>query len=116
MATVGKLDFEAFVERRKARRAGGAEGGGHAYAYVSDHKTRMTFERLKPVELAVRDRDIVRVRVPGDRELVFGSVVVRVSPDWRLDMHIDTDEANAAELGAGAVGYLDSIQERATGL
>ncbi|MHC4715950.1 MAG: phosphate propanoyltransferase [Planctomycetota bacterium] len=68
------------------------------------------------VELAVRDRDVVRVRVPGGRELVFGSVVVRVGPDYRLDMHIDTDEANAAELEPGAVGYLDSIQERATGL
>ena len=30
-------------------------------------------------------------------------------------MHIDTDEANAAELSAGAVGFLDSIQERAGG-
>ena len=66
------------------------------------------------IEFAVRDRDMVRVRVPGDRELIFGDVVVRVSPDYRLDMHIDTDEANAAELTAGTVGYLDSIQERSS--
>jgi acetate kinase len=62
---------------------------------------------------AVRDRDVVRVRVPGERELVFGDVVVRVSPEYRLDMHLDTDEANAAELAGDAVGYLDSIQQRA---
>ncbi|HET6430562.1 MAG TPA: acetate/propionate family kinase [Phycisphaerae bacterium] len=68
------------------------------------------------MELAVRDRDIVRVRVAGERELIFGSVAVRVGANYRLDMHIDTDEANAAELAGGAVGYLDSIQERATGL
>ena len=66
------------------------------------------------MEFSVRDRDVVRVRVPGDRSLIFGDVSVRVSPSFRLDMHIDTDEANAAELGAGAVGYLDSIQERAS--
>jgi len=62
---------------------------------------------------AVRDRDVVRIRVPGERSLIFGDVVVRVHPEFRLDMHIDTDEANAAELGADAVGYLDSIQQRA---
>ena len=64
------------------------------------------------LEFAVRDHDAVRVRVPGDRSLIFGDVIVRVDPNFRLDMHIDTDEANAAELSPGAVGYLDSIQER----
>jgi len=66
------------------------------------------------LELAVRDRDVVRVRVPGERSLIFGDVMVRVSPDFRLDMHVDTDEANAAELDRDAVGHLDSIQERAS--
>jgi len=66
------------------------------------------------LEFAVRDRDAVRIRVPGERSLIFGDVVVRVDPSFRLDMHIDTDEANAAELSPGAVGYLDSIQERAS--
>ena len=66
------------------------------------------------MEFAVRDHDVVRIRVPGERSLVFGDVIVRVSPDYRLDMHIDTDEANAAELSPRAVGYLDSIQERAS--
>ena len=65
------------------------------------------------MEFAVRDHDRVRIRVPGERSLIFGDVIVRVSPDYRLDMHIDTDESNAAELSEGAVGYLDSIQERA---
>jgi len=64
------------------------------------------------MEFAVRDRDAVQVRVTGQRSLTFGGVVVRVSPDYRLDMHIDTDEANAAELASGAKGYLDAIQER----
>jgi Zn-dependent protease with chaperone function len=53
MAKIGKLDFRAFVEEKKAHRAGGRRGSGHAYAYASDQTTRATFERLKPVELAV---------------------------------------------------------------
>jgi len=65
------------------------------------------------MEFAVRDRDLVRIRAGGQRSLTFGDVVVRVDTAYRLDMHIDTDEANAGELSADAVGYLDSVQQRA---
>jgi acetate kinase len=58
------------------------------------------------------DKDVVRVRVPGDRELIFGDTVVRVRPDFRLAMHIDTDEANAADLTGGTTVFMDGIQER----
>jgi len=59
----------------------------------------------------VRDKSFVRVRVTGDRELVFGDVLVRVDPNFKLAMHIDTDEANAANIGAkGALGFIDEIQ------
>jgi propanediol utilization protein len=64
------------------------------------------------LRLAVRDRDFVRIRIEGERALVFGDVLVRVKPDYELEMHVDTDEANAAELSRGAVGFLDSIQSR----
>lgn len=53
MAQVGALDFKAFVESRKKELSGGSDGGGHAYTYVSDKTTRMAFEKMKPVELAV---------------------------------------------------------------
>jgi acetate kinase len=59
----------------------------------------------------VRDKSFVRVRVTGDRELIFGDVLVRVDPSFKLAMHIDTDEANAANISAkGAQGFIDGIQ------
>ena len=56
--------------------------------------------------------DVVRVRVEGERELIFGDVAVRVSPKFKLEFHLDTDEANAADLNTGDIAYLDGIQKR----
>ncbi len=60
----------------------------------------------------VRDKYVVRVRVAGERELIYGDVVVRVNPSYRLAMHIDTDEGNAANLSTGMLGYIEGIQSR----
>jgi acetate kinase len=61
----------------------------------------------------LRDKSIVRVRIAGDRQLVFGDVLIRVDPSFALAMHIDTDEANAASVKTGAKGYIDGIQNEA---
>jgi acetate kinase len=58
----------------------------------------------------VRDKSVVRVRITGDRELIFGDVLVRVDPSFALAMHIDTDEANAANVKTGVQGFIDGIQ------
>jgi acetate kinase len=60
----------------------------------------------------LKDRDMVSVKVEGERTLVFGDVLVRVHPDFRLSMHIDTDEANAADIQTGKEGILVGVQER----
>lgn len=54
----------------------------------------------------VQDKDWVMVRVGGDRGIIFDDVLVRVSSQFRLDMHLDTDEANAADLHPGAMGTI----------
>jgi acetate kinase len=54
------------------------------------------------IRFGVNDKDIVDVAISSDgRDLIFGDVLVRVSPSYRLEMHIDTDEANAAGIARG---------------
>ncbi|MBF0093279.1 MAG: acetate/propionate family kinase [Alphaproteobacteria bacterium] len=66
------------------------------------------------MRFGLRDKYQVRVKVKSgaDRELIFGDVLVRVHPDYRLAMHIDTDEGNAAGIISGAQGYVDEIERR----
>jgi putative phosphotransacetylase len=54
----------------------------------------------------IADKDRLRVRVGGDRGIVFEQVIARVSPDYALDMHIDTDEANAAGIKNGDIAEI----------
>ncbi len=58
--------------------------------------------------LGVSDRDVVEIALDtAGRDLVFGDVLVRVSAEAALELHLDTDEANAAELQPGTAGVLE---------
>ena len=53
----------------------------------------------------VKDTQVVKVEVESNgRSLIFGDVIVRVSPKYALAMHIDTDESNAAGMAPGTMG------------
>jgi putative phosphotransacetylase len=47
-------------------------------------------------EYGVADGQRVQVRVPGDRGLIFEQVLVRVSEEYALEMHVDVEEGRAA--------------------
>ena len=49
----------------------------------------------------VKDGDFVIVDVAGKRRTRWYDVQVRVHPDFRLEMHVDTDDANATGIGNG---------------
>ncbi|WP_338834959.1 Phosphate propanoyltransferase [Moorella humiferrea] len=62
----------------------------------------------------LKDKDKVNVKVGGERGLVFQNVLVRVHPNYRLEFHIDTDEANACLLNnEDVVQVLDPAGENA---
>lgn len=58
-------------------------------------------------ELGVADKQLVKVEIKTDgRSLIFGDVVCRVSDNYALAMHIDTDESNAAGCGREVYGTI----------
>ncbi len=62
----------------------------HIHMHPDDAKT-----------FGVEDFQRVKVRAEGARGLVFENVLIRVAPNFALDMHIDVEEGNAAGLGNG---------------
>lgn len=52
-------------------------------------------------EFGVKDKDLVKVPVEGERGLVFDNVLVRVSESYALEMHVDIEEGNAAGMKNG---------------
>lgn len=64
---------------------------------------------MTPVDAAdyhVRDGQTVSVRLATDRPVTLDGVVVRVRKDFKLAVHVDYDEANAASASGEITGYL----------
>jgi len=47
-------------------------------------------------EFGVKDKDMVKVKVEGERGLVFENVLIRVHETYALEFHVDVEEGNAA--------------------
>ena len=54
-------------------------------------------------EAGVKDKDIVSIKIEGERGLVFNNVIVRSGDAHEREVHLDTDEGNAAGCGPDAV-------------
>ena len=67
---------------------------------IANRHIHMSDEEGKAFGL--NDGDYVTVEVNGERRTTFYDFQVRVNKAFRLEMHIDTDDANAAGIGNGA--------------
>ena len=58
-------------------------------------------------KFGLSDKQIIKVRVDGERALIFDDVVARVSHEYATFMHVDYDEMNAACIsGTDPVGVI----------
>lgn len=66
---------------------------------VASRHIHMSNEDAKA--FGVEDKDIVKVRTEGPRGLVFENVLVRAKDSFKLEMHVDMEEGNAAGVKNG---------------
>lgn len=65
------------------------------------------------VLFGVEDHEKVAVRVDSrERDLIFEDVIVRIDPSFRLQLHLDTDEANAAGIDQRTTAMLILNRDR----
>jgi putative phosphotransacetylase len=67
-------------------------------------KRHIHFDLPAAARYGVVDKELVALRVPGERGAVFENVVCRVSPSYALECHLDFDEGNAVGIGNGSFG------------
>ena len=58
------------------------------------------------VQAGVKDGEIVSVKFANERGTIFNNVQIRVDKSFTLEMHIDTDESNAASCPRDAEGEI----------
>jgi Zn-dependent protease with chaperone function len=76
MAQAPRLDFDSYVARKKAERAGGgADTTGHEYTYTFDRQSRVAFENTKPVAMAV-EASVRLFKTVGTHQLLGSAVKV----------------------------------------
>ncbi|UNH24498.1 phosphate propanoyltransferase [Moellerella wisconsensis] len=106
---ISKADCYALGVKAPIRGSGDLAGSGDALLVGPAGHTHLTSQvicaqrhihmsTLDARSLNVTDGQTVQVKSEGLRSLVFDQVVIRVSPHFTLEFHIDTDEANAAGL------------------
>lgn len=71
---------------------------------VAQNHIHMTPDDAK--RLDVSDSQSVSVKMNTQRPVTFENVIVRVSPQFSLAMHLDFDEANACCLGKDSTGTI----------
>ena len=65
-------------------------------ALVASRHIHMTNQHA--IIFGVKEGDLCRVRIGGSKGTIFENVLIRINDNWKLQIHLDTDDANAANV------------------
>ncbi len=57
-------------------------------------------------KLKLKDNQLISLKTFGKKSITFHNILVRIDPSFTLRLHLDTDEANAAEIKNGDRGEI----------
>lgn len=85
----------------------GPAGSIHLDEALIRAKRHVHFHPDEAALLGVKDGDEIGVELPGsDQGLLLYNTLIRVDSSFHAEMHIDTDEGNAAGIEPGARGFV----------
>jgi putative phosphotransacetylase len=65
-------------------------------AIIASRHVHMT--NADATSYGLKDGDFCKVRVGGNKGTIYENVLVRINDSWKLQIHLDTDDANAANI------------------
>ncbi len=69
-------------------------------------KRHIHFTPAEAERFGVADKELVDLKIAGERGATFANVICRVNPTYALECHLDFDEGNAVGIGNGAMGEI----------
>jgi putative phosphotransacetylase len=82
----------------------GPKGNIKIPVIIAQRHLHCSEEQAKKLKLKNNQR--ISVKINGEREITFHNVIVRVSNNYDLSLHLDTDEGNAAGIKGKIFGYI----------
>ena len=71
---------------------------------IAKRHLHISIEQAKKLKL--KNGQKIKIKIPGERNLTFGEIIVRVSDKYDLAFHIDSDEGNAAGINGKTYGEI----------
>jgi putative phosphotransacetylase len=101
IGVVAEVRFSADVENTSGVRLIGPAGQADLKEGLIAAARHLHVSPEQADALGLKEGQKVAVEAGGDRAVIFKNICVRIDEDFDLELHLDTDEANAAGLKKG---------------
>lgn len=109
---ISRSDALRFKFNAPVRSSGDVKGSGACILVGPKGKVELTegviiadrhihFSEEEGQLFGVKDRELVSIKIGGEKPGILDNVLCRVSPKFRLDCHLDTDDGSAFMLNTG---------------